>query len=214
MEFTGCGAATGCGAVAWLLFGVSVVVELVAGADLDDVLWNGTRINAGTRNAFIYRTRRHVGAQVLPVADKDGRYRLGDGATTDWHKFRRALENEHPSDGGSEIDRLSDALDLVRDRPFRGISGAEYAWADYDIQRMTGAIADAAAILARFQRDSGSEREALDTALHGMQVAPYSESLQGMALEAALATGGPEEAVRLRARFSALLGDLDPELAG
>ena len=64
------------------------------GADLDDVLWSGARINAGTRNALIYRTRRNVGADVLPLADKDGRYRLGDGATTDWHEFQRALADD------------------------------------------------------------------------------------------------------------------------
>ncbi|WP_421740702.1 LysM peptidoglycan-binding domain-containing protein [Cellulomonas sp.] len=184
------------------------------GADLDDVLWNGARINAGTRNALIYRARRHVGANVLPLADKDGCYRLGDGATTDWHQFQHALADGEQSDGRSEIDRLRHALDLVRDRPFRGIRGAEYAWADYDIQRMTGAIADTAAVLANLQLRAGNERDALDTALHGMRVAPYSEALQGIALEAARATGGVDEEARLRARFSALLGELDPELSG
>ena len=79
---------------------------------------------------------------------------------------------------------------------------------------MTGAIADAAAVLAHLQLKAGSDRAALDTALHGMQVAPYSESLQGIALEATLATGSSDEAARLRARFSALLGELDPELSG
>lgn len=182
------------------------------GADLDDVLWNGTRINAGTRNALIYRTRRNVGASVLPLADKDGRYRLGDDATTDWHEFQRLIANQASCDEGVDMERLQDALELVRDRPFRGISGAEYAWADYDIQRMTGAITDTASVLGRHLHEAGSHREALDTALHGMQVAPYSESLQDIALDAALATGGADEAARLRTRFAALLGELDPEL--
>lgn len=183
------------------------------GADLDDVLWNGTRIDPGTRNALLYRTRRRVGRAVLPLADSDGRYRLGDGATTDWAQFQRVLADG--SDPGSQqtVEKLSAALDLVRDRPFRGIGAAEYAWADYDIQHMIGAIADAAAVLARLHHEAGRHREALATALKALHVAPYSESLQAIALSAAAATGGSQEVAQLRARFAALLGDLDPELS-
>lgn len=183
------------------------------GADLDNVLWNGTRIESATRNALVYRTRRRVGRAVLPLADSDGRYRLGDGATTDWAQFQRVLADGLDPGSGQTVEKLSAALDLVRDRPFRGIGAGEYAWADYDIQLMIGAIADAAAVLARLHDEARRHREALATALKALHVAPYSESLQAIALSAAAATGGSGEVAQLRARFAALLGDLDPELS-
>ncbi|WP_426592622.1 LysM peptidoglycan-binding domain-containing protein [Cellulomonas sp. McL0617] len=175
------------------------------GADLDDTLWNGARISAGTRNALVYRTRRHVGVDVLPLLAEDGLYRLGPGATTDWREFQHLLGNEH-----AEPELLGEALDLVRDRPFRGISGAEYAWADYDIQQMTSAIADAATVLARIQHDAGRDREALSTAMRGLRVAAFSDALQDLALTATGSGAGDADAALLRSRFNLLLGELDP----
>lgn len=78
---------------------------------------------------------------------------------------------------------------------------------------MTSAIADAAHLLARLLHQSGRNREALDAAMRGLSIEPFSESLQQQAVAATEAVAGPEAARRLRQRFSAEMVRLDPELA-
>ncbi|NTW38831.1 MAG: LysM peptidoglycan-binding domain-containing protein [Cellulomonadaceae bacterium] len=182
------------------------------GADLDEVLYNGARIKPGTRNALVYRTRRHVGEHALPLAGSDGLYRLGDAVTSDWDEFQRRLAEAVRADCGTPIERLTEALSYVRDRPFRGISGAEYTWADYDIQRMTEAIADAATLLARHQLAGGRARDALCSALRALAVNPYSEVLQHLALAAAESGHGADRAADLRDRFAHQGFELEADL--
>jgi len=157
--------------------------------------------------------REEVRGAVLPMLDADGRFRLGDGVTTDWVRFRQTLAESLTLDGEERVDRLRAALALVRDRPFRGIGAGEYAWADHDIQQMTAAIADAAHLLARLHQEAGRHREALDAATHGLMAEPYSEPLQDLAVSATRALAGPDEARTLRRRYAAALARLDPELA-
>ncbi|HEY3547382.1 MAG TPA: LysM peptidoglycan-binding domain-containing protein [Propionicimonas sp.] len=183
------------------------------GSDLDEALWNGQRVDPQTRASLIYRTRQRAGEEVLPVA---GRWRpllLGDGVRTDWHQFQQLVADALTRAGDERVGDLTKALDLVRDRPFRGIEGTAYAWADYDIQRIASAIADAALILARLQTESGQPRRAVNAAMRGLAVEPFSESLQQLALAATEESAGPDEAQRLRRRFAAAMSRLDPELA-
>ncbi len=183
------------------------------GADLEDVLWNGERIQHGTRGTLAYRTRTCVGPEVLPKAADDGNFQLGPAVTTDWTRFQHLIADAMTCDGQARVERLTQALDLVRDRPFRGISGGQFPWADYDIQQMTSSIADAAHLLARLLHESGQHREALDVALQGLRIEPLSESLQQRAIAATEASAGPEAARQLRQRFTAEMVRLDPELA-
>lgn len=183
------------------------------GADLEDVLWNGERVQHGTRATLAYRTRDRVGKEVLPKAGDDGIFRLGPTVTTDWARFQHLIADALAGHGQERIDRLMEALDLVRDRPFRGIGGGQFPWADYDIQQMTSAIADAVHLLVRLLHESGHHREALDAAMRGLRIEPFSESLQQQAVAATGAVAGPGAARRLRQRFSAEMVRLDPELA-
>lgn len=183
------------------------------GADLDDALWNGQRVDPQTRASLVYRTRLRTGEDILPTVGRWHPLRLGDNVATDWATFEQVVAEALAHDGQERIDGLTRALALVRDRPFRGIEGATYTWADYDIQRMTSAIADAAHLLARLQSDSGEPRRAMDTAMLGLAVEPFSETLQQLALSATEAAAGAEEAQRLRRRFAATMSRLDPELA-
>lgn len=184
-----------------------------AGPDLEDVLWDGARIQHGTRGTLVYRTRDRVGEAVLPKAADDGTYQLGPRVTTDWARFQRLTAGALANSGQARVNDLTAALALVRDRPLRGIGDGQFPWADYDIQEMTSAVADAAHLLARMLHESGRHREALDAAMRGLGIEPFSEPLQQQAIAATEAAVGTDAAQRLRQRFSAEMARLDPELA-
>ena len=185
----------------------------VTGPDLDEVLWGGERVRPGTRAQLLFRTRERVGKAVLPTFQDDGHFGLGPAASTDWARFERLVTQAVSTGGDARMELLSEALGLVRDRPFRGIASSEYPWADYDIQRMTSAVADASIILARLLQEASRHREALEVALKGLTVEPLSESLQHVAIAATRELVGSEGALELRHRFAAQMSRLDPELA-
>ncbi|WP_196804470.1 LysM peptidoglycan-binding domain-containing protein [Cellulomonas sp. URHD0024] len=180
------------------------------GHEIDEVFWPGKRVDSGTRNTFVYRTRRYVGDDALPPSTRGAPLRVTEQISTDWAEFHRlmtrAIENEV-----SRTEDLTAALALVRDRPFLGIDDARYAWAEADIQRMISAIADAAHLLARIHFEEGRFAEALQAATHGLMIEPFSDLLQCDALDAANARGGEQESRRLRERFAARLAELDPD---
>jgi nucleoid-associated protein YgaU/DNA-binding SARP family transcriptional activator len=180
------------------------------GPELDEVFWPGKRDVSGTRNTFIYRTRRLVGDDALPTVKRGGRVRVTDEVGTDWAIFRnltaRALDND-----ANRCRYLSEALALVRGRPFLGIDDAHYAWAENDIQQMIGAIADVAHLLARTHHGAGRYLEALEVATRGLQVEPFSALLQSDALSAAAARGDDVEYGHLRRRFDVALAEIDPD---
>jgi hypothetical protein len=184
-----------------------------SGPDLEDVLWGGERVQRGTRATLAYRTRDRVGTDVLPRASDDGTFQLGPTVTTDWGRFQRRIADALVVDGQERIVLLTGALDLVRGRPFRGIGAGQFPWADYDIQQMTSAIADAAYLLARLHHELGQHREALDVAMRGLVVEPFSESLQQQAIAATEAVAGRDAAHLLGQRLTAEMARLDPELA-
>jgi hypothetical protein len=184
------------------------------GAELDDILWDGARIKHGTRNALVYRTRLRVGESALPFADSDGRYRLGEGASSDWSSFQRLLTEGLADGAESRADSLAKALSLVRARPFRGVGGAEFSWADADIQLMTSTIADAAHVLASLLHEQGRSREALDAANRALLVDPYSATLQEDAAAAAAAAFGRLAADQVHLMHLERLTHIDPETTG
>lgn len=170
--------------------------------DLDDVLWNGARVNPHTRNMLIYRARQAVGEEILPRRD-DGRYGLTETVTTDWALFQGRVGAAVNEVDAQERERLlAAALELVQERPLRGLGGAEYPWADLDIQMMSSAVADAALVHAQFLHQSGRSREAIEAAIRGLRAEPYSERLQALLLEATESAAGREEAGRLRLSFA------------
>jgi nucleoid-associated protein YgaU/DNA-binding SARP family transcriptional activator len=183
------------------------------GSELDEALWHGRRVDNQTRNSLVYRTRQRVGADALPLVNAEGLYRLGPDVTCDWEDFRTHA-HEGLAAGHAGLDELRAAFDLVRNRPFLGIAGADYTWAEHDIQQMSSAIADVAHVLSQLLRESGDDRLALEVATKGLLVEPYAEALQADATRAAQAGGDTDEAERLDSRFAALLSELDPDFAG
>ncbi|WP_263730446.1 LysM peptidoglycan-binding domain-containing protein [Cellulomonas sp. SG140] len=183
-----------------------------SGPDLDEMIWNGKRGSANTRNVFMRRARERLGDEVLPTVGIDGLFRLGEGVETDWSGFQYHLAEAVARDGQGQVDELAASIALVRDRPLRGVPPAAYVWADHDIQEMVSAITDAAELLARTHSEAGRHRDAIKVATLGLLVDPGSEELQRIAITSTFARSGPKEANELRRRYSEFMARLDPEL--
>lgn len=178
------------------------------GPQLDDALWPGRRVDRKTRNAFVYRTRLHVGRDQFPL-QRHEYYTLTPHVRTDWDDFRDLAHRGLPADQEG-IDDLRAALDLVRGRPFLGIDPRTYTWADDTIQEIITAIADVAHCLASALSDCDDHHGAARAAGRGLLVEPCSDVLHRDAIDAALARHDADEARRLTRDYEALLADLDP----
>lgn len=181
------------------------------GPELDEALWHGHRIDNQTRNSLVYRTRQRVGADVLPVVGPDGIYRLGPSVTCDWSEFQTRA-HQGLTAGPEGVEALQAALALVRDRPLLGVPDSDYTWAEYDIQHMISAIADAAHVLALLRVKTGSHREAMQAAARGLLADAASSVLADDLIAAAEASESRDEIDRLRRRLRSTLSELDPEL--
>lgn len=178
------------------------------GPQLDDALWPGRRVDRKTRNAFVYRTRLHVGRDQFPL-QRHEQYTLAAHVRTDWDEFRD-LARRGLAAGQAGIDHLRAALDLVRGRPFLGIDPRTYTWADDTIQEIITAIADVAHCLATALSDRDDHHGAARAASKGLLVEPCSDQLHRDALDAALARHDTEEARRLTRDYEVMLADVDP----
>lgn len=177
------------------------------GPELDEALWHGQRVDNQTRNSLVYRTRQRVGAAVLPVVGPDGIYRLGPSVACDWSEFQ-ARAHRGLAAGPEGVADLKSALDLVRDRPLLGIRDRSYTWAEYDIQHMISAIADAAHVLAQLLAASGDHRGAVRFATKGLLADSCSEVLYADAVAGAEAVGDYAEARRLLEGLDSVMTDL------
>ncbi len=180
------------------------------GPELDEILWRGERVDARARASLIYRARQWFGRDHFPVVGEHGLYRLGDEVTCDWIDFqayaRRGLIAG--TDGSAD---LSAALRLVRDRPFLGIGGTEFIWAETEIQVMIGLIADTAHLLAEVQLRRGQNRAAVETAMIGIRAEPCSETLHRDTIRALIADGYTARATELSDALYERVHQIDPE---
>lgn len=139
------------------------------------------------------RLRRWLGDDAyLPRNPKEGRYVLGADVTSDWQDFRDLL----PAGArGATSDALEQALALVRGRPLpevnpdSGVIPKQYSWAEHEVQRMRGAIVDAAHELARRRLMEGRYQSALDAVARGLLAEPGVERLWRLRIMAAHAGG-------------------------
>lgn len=178
------------------------------GPQLDDALWPGRRVDRKTRNAFIYRTRLHVGRDQFPL-QRHEQYTLAPHVRTDWDEFRD-LARRGLAASQEGIDELRAALDLVRGRPFLGIDPRTYTWADDAIQEIITAVADVAHCLATALSDRDDHHGAARAVSKGLLVEPCSDQLHRDALDAALARHDAEEARRLTHIHESMLAEFDP----
>ena len=130
--------------------------------------------------------------------------------TCDWTDFQKYARRGLTAGVDGSAD-LAAALRLVRDRPFLGIGGAEFIWAETEIQAMIGLIADTAHLLAEVQLRRGQNRAAVETAMIGIRAEPCSEILHRDAIQALVADGNVIRAMELSDALYERIHQLDPE---
>ncbi|MBV9022538.1 MAG: LysM peptidoglycan-binding domain-containing protein [Streptomycetaceae bacterium] len=155
--------------------------------ELDEAIWPGQRVLAGTRNTNISKLRTWLGRDpLLPANDPaaaylpqitDGIYAFSDQVASDWSRFQALYrEGMHHTGTGADI-ALATALALVRGRPFSDIDQSKYAWAEYDIQEMISAIVDVAHELATRRLAVRDYRAAAAAASKGLTCDQQAELL-------------------------------------
>ena len=125
----------------------------------------------------------------------------------------RTAARRTPSAASTE--RLEQALELVRGRPFEGAHPRRYAWAEPIRQRMISEIVDASYELARRRLMQGRWRAAEQAVVVGLAIEPALERLWRLRILAAHEsrnTAATKEAIaRLLAITDELGGDLETE---
>ncbi|MGW1496164.1 LysM peptidoglycan-binding domain-containing protein [Streptomyces sp. NPDC002402] len=126
--------------------------------ELDEAIWPGQRVYAGTRNTAISKLRTWLGRDPRLPADApdssylppitNGVYAFNQDVTADWHQFKDLYLKGMHHQGEDADTALAHALALVRGRPFADIDQSRYVWAEHDIQEMISATVDVAHELA------------------------------------------------------------------
>jgi hypothetical protein len=180
---------------------------------VDEALWPGTRVALATRNTAMTKLRNWLGADAdgtdyVPRATPDG-YRLHPAIHTDWQMFQDLLPT---GPANATTADLQDALELVRDQPFKGVNPRKYLWAERLQQDMIAAIGDAADELARRALHAGDHRTALQATLTGLTAEPGSEVLWRHRLRAHHAANDRDALEHAIAQLTVLADDLGGEL--
>jgi len=131
-----------------------------------------------------------AGADRLAVVD--GRWRLDpDGVRFDWAVFR-SLVNASTAPGDDPVQRLGQALDLVRGTPWDDLPAGRYSWLVHTGLEADVAVAVVAVArrLAALLADRGDADEADATLERGLAVAPAAEELWQDRLRLAHRRGG------------------------
>jgi hypothetical protein len=119
---------------------------------------------------YLSSVRAWIGAEHLPDAVASGGYLL-EGIAMDWATFRRLNAEAHTLGGGDARALRTEALELVRGRPFEGLSGDGYDWIDDErlVATMLKAIVTCAQTLAADLIETGefAAAHAADAALRG-----------------------------------------------
>ncbi|MFC9734262.1 LysM peptidoglycan-binding domain-containing protein [Streptomyces roseolus] len=165
---------------------------------IDEVLSpRGGLTSPSTRNTRLRDVRRWLGTddEGQPYFRRMAKHTDGHrlvGVECDWIQFQllhdAALQLPRPQ--GQVL--LRRALELVRGRPFSGVSSTYYSWAEPIIEEINDKVVNSAALLADWCLETGDGRGALWAAGRGLDVAREREELW-----------------RHRFRALALLGDHD-----
>ncbi len=121
--------------------------------------------------------RRIIGAGHLPEAGAKG-YLL-EGVTTDWDTFLTLTRQADATPGHCALDLRSEAISLVRGRPFQG---AEYHWVEAEQfeSQMTVAVLRCAQRLIADLRDVGELDRAEDVSRKMVAIFPEDIGLWGL----------------------------------
>lgn len=147
-------------------------------------------VSEKTLRNYLSELRASIGPSHLPEATGREGYLL-QGVATDWDRFQRLAREADTTGRDTAIALRTEALALVRGRPFEGVDPATYEWVaeEHLDTQMTVAIAACALRLASDHLDAAQPEEALAAARSGLKGAPDDFSLWQAGALALAATG-------------------------
>ncbi|MFD9053329.1 AfsR/SARP family transcriptional regulator [Streptomyces zaomyceticus] len=180
---------------------------------IDEVLSPcGGLTNPKTRNTRLRDVRRWLGHDDggQPFFRRMTKHAEGHrlvGVECDWIQFQllHDIALQVPRNQGQGL--LRRALELVRGRPFSGVSTTYYSWAEPIVEDINDKVVNSASLLANWYLEAGDGPGALWAASRGLDVAREREELWRHRFRALALLGdhsGLEEAVQ---RLEALLAD-------
>jgi DNA-binding SARP family transcriptional activator len=172
------------------------------------------RLSPATIWSLASRTRKWLGNDpeglpYYPRTPDAGAHRLHPAVRTDWNRWLDLVGEDAAL---TSTDRLLDALDLVRGRPFGDVVERHYAWAEPIRQEMVAAVVDVAHEVARRALSSGDAATARRASQVGRTVDLTNELLWRDALRAEYVAGNREAQRRLVDRLLNLADELDTDL--
>lgn len=170
-----------------------------SGEALSTAVWPDRRVPTQTVANRLSEARRMLGVT------SSGQSRLGrvagrhvlQGVDTDWHRFETLTGSE------ADLSSLLQAIELIRGRPFEGLSETGWALLEGYIATMEARISEVATRAATAALDRGEIDVAERAVRRCLLAAPWDERLYRMLMtvcHAAGNRGGVEEALRSLAR--------------
>jgi DNA-binding SARP family transcriptional activator len=192
----------------------------VGEAELDEAMWPSTGprlVSPSTRDSTVSVARTALGGpgRLLPaqVHGREKRYQVSTDVVTDWALFCE-LHRKGRAERDSAV--VSQALELVRGRPFDGVLAARtYGWVHTEghARQMEAEIGDAADLAAELLLADGRALEARAAARCGLLADPYLERLWVRLMEVADQLGDSQEVERIMDELDRVL-ELNGDFAG
>jgi hypothetical protein len=179
-----------------------------SGEELRAAIWPAHAREASAKSLRTYMSllRKSLGVGLVPPGSGTG-YRIGAGVVSDWDRFKELAER------GAARDDLRGALDLVRGRPFAGVSPSSFGWvfSELLVSEIEVTIVETARRLVD-QLCAADDFAAASWAVRqGLRAVPTDYGLWDLRLTIA-GRLGRDELVRARRDAKAALGDDASEL--
>jgi hypothetical protein len=139
---------------------------------------------------YLSTLRKCIGAEHLPDAIGAGGYRI-TGVASDWGTFQRLAKEADAASEGEAIAFRTEALALVRGRPFEGVGSDQYEWVanEHFDTTITIAVAELALTLATDLLATGDSRASEAAARAGIKGAQDDNDLWRIGAHAIFARG-------------------------
>jgi LysM repeat protein/DNA-binding SARP family transcriptional activator len=175
---------------AWALELVVYLVMHESGATTDQwsgALWPDRLMAPASLHSTASSARRALGMSSTGedhLPRSHGRLALAKTVTSDWARFRRLAASEDPA-------RLTEALRLIRGRPFLGLRSTDWVLLEGFMADIEGTVVDVACRVAEHALQNGDPAGAETAARMGLRVSEYDERLYRVLLRAADSAGNP-----------------------
>jgi DNA-binding SARP family transcriptional activator len=160
--------------------------------ELRAALWPGELGEPGVVAKSLRNTasilRKALGGDLFPEARRGTGYQLAPRVGCDCRIFS---ELSRSTDGPDEVERLREALSLVRGAPFEGAKSGTYTWAwtEHFVSAIERDIRTAAYRFCEMKLDSGDHEAAIWAALQALMADPYDRRLWELYLTGSAAAG-------------------------